>query len=81
MSKLYRIYQSENNGYDTYDSAVVVANSEDEARKIHPGGGGYRSDTDSGTWVQPQFVEVEYLGEAREGLDVGIEIVASFNAG
>jgi len=33
---LYLISQTINNGYDTYDSAVVCAESEDEARKIHP---------------------------------------------
>ena len=33
--KLYRISQTVNTGYDTYDSAVVVAESEDAAREIH----------------------------------------------
>lgn len=33
---LYLISQTINEGYDTYDSAVVAAESEDEARKIHP---------------------------------------------
>lgn len=33
---IYRISLNENTGYNTYDSAIVVANSEDEARKIHP---------------------------------------------
>lgn len=36
--KLYRISQDENDGYDTYDSAVVAAISEDEAKKIDPSG-------------------------------------------
>ena len=34
--KLYKLSQNINNGYDTYDSAVVCAGSEEEARKIHP---------------------------------------------
>lgn len=34
--KLYKISQNINNGYDTYDSAVVCAENEDEARLIHP---------------------------------------------
>lgn len=34
--KLYLISQNVSNGYDTYDSAVVAATSEDAARKIHP---------------------------------------------
>ena len=33
---LYLISQDVNDGYDTYDSAVVVAKSEQDARDIHP---------------------------------------------
>lgn len=33
---LYLIKQNENYSYDTYDSAVVIATSEEEARRIHP---------------------------------------------
>lgn len=33
---LYLISQDLVDGYDTYDSVVVSAESEDEARKIHP---------------------------------------------
>jgi hypothetical protein len=36
--KVFRISQRNNNGYDTYDSAIVVAESEGDARMIHPGG-------------------------------------------
>lgn len=36
--KLYLISQEENNGYDTYDSAVVAAASEAEAKRIDPSG-------------------------------------------
>jgi len=35
---LYKISQSVNNDYDTYSDAVVCAENEDEARKIHPNG-------------------------------------------
>ena len=34
--KLYLISQDVNDGYDTYDSAVVAAESEEDARSIHP---------------------------------------------
>ena len=34
--KLYLIQQNTNCAYDTYDSAVVIATSEEEARYIHP---------------------------------------------
>lgn len=34
--KLYLLTQDVNNGYDTYDSCVVIADNEDTARKITP---------------------------------------------
>lgn len=34
--KIYRLSQTLNNDYDTYDSCIVCAENEDEARKIHP---------------------------------------------
>ena len=34
--KIYLLSQDIVDGYDTYDSAVVIAENEDEARKIHP---------------------------------------------
>lgn len=34
--KLFKIEQSKNDGYDTYDCAVVAAKDADEARLIHP---------------------------------------------
>jgi len=34
--KLFLLQQNINDGWDTYDAAVVVAENEDEARKIHP---------------------------------------------
>lgn len=74
--KLYLLTQGENNGYDTYDSMVVAAESEDAARKIHP--------TDDWGWAvwanTPEQVDVEYLGEAAVGTETGV-ICASFNAG
>jgi len=84
--KLYVISQSENNDYDTYDSAVVCAENEEEARKIHPSE--YAEDK---WWEKPkdpyspwatklENVDVKYIGEATEGVEPGI-IIASFNAG
>lgn len=39
--KIYLISQDTNPGYDTYDSAVVCAENEQQAQKIHPKGGEY----------------------------------------
>jgi hypothetical protein len=72
---IYRIWQDYVTGYDTFDSAVVVAESEEEARQINPVG--Y---PDSSGWCDPKYVQVELIGVAVEGMVKGI-VVASFNAG
>lgn len=33
---IYLLSQTENDGYDTYDSCVVIAENEEEAKTIHP---------------------------------------------
>lgn len=33
---LYKLTQTINNHYDTYDSVIVCAENEEEARRIHP---------------------------------------------
>jgi hypothetical protein len=48
--------QNQNNGYDTYDSAVVAAESEEAARSTNTIDG----------------VTVKLLGEAKEGTEAGI---------
>jgi len=94
--KLFLISQNENNRYDTYDSAVVVAANSDEARLIHPDGytiwleyrwvwghanGEFRDASSDGTWTVPAKVSAEYIGEAAEHLSVGAIVCSSFNAG
>ena len=34
--KIYKLSQNVNNDYETYDSAVVVAEDEESAKRIHP---------------------------------------------
>ena len=81
MLNLYRISQDTNNGYDTFDSAVVVAESEEVARMTHPAGPGGFHDDPGDWWVTPDLVTVEYLGPYMGGHDSGKVICASFNAG
>ena len=38
MLKIYKLDQDLNDGYDTYDSCIVVAENEAEARRMHPDG-------------------------------------------
>lgn len=84
--KLYFISQSDNNGYDTYDSAVVAAESEMKAAKIHPGSDKEYFNAHSdwgiyGGWANSyKSVDVVYIGEAAPNMESGV-ILASFNAG
>ena len=82
---LYLIRQDMNRDYDTYDSAVVIANSEEEAKTIHPQGyrwknGSWNTHWSSNDWCHPEHVKVELIGTTTSG-DVGDVIIASFNAG
>lgn len=92
--KLWKIHQSENNDYDTYDSAVVVAETEDDAKLIHPSEhlswnfenmrwqySNDQSEGYHGVWTTPDKIRVDYIGEASDELKAGEVIVASFNAG
>lgn len=76
---LYLISQSHNRGYDTYDSAVVVAENENIAKQMHPRSG-EPSMFDRKDWADPEYVEVEYLGKA-DNISERKVICASFNAG
>ena len=77
--KLYRISQDVNKDYDTYDSAVVVAESEDDARRIHPCG--IEAPWETWTWCAPGHVTVELVGTADARFKAGDVVCASFNAG
>lgn len=75
---IYKIQQHKVYGWDTYDSAVVIAENEEVARAIHPSGDG---DFKSDTWVNhTDDVEVILLGKAKKGSSLQI-VCASFNAG
>jgi hypothetical protein len=84
--KIYKISQDENCGYDTYDSAVVIALDEDHARNINPSGGKLMTkkdwDYEFSAWARkPENVKVELIGSASScEVDAGV-ICASFNAG
>ena len=78
---LYLISQNKENGYDTYDSAVVAAPDEQAARSTHPGDRPWPENSFCDTWCsKPEQVVVELLGKAKTGTEAGV-ICASFNAG
>lgn len=79
---LYLISQKNNNDYDTFDSAVVCANSEYEASRIHPS---YLKKDWNGEatddWCFWQDVSVEKIGVAGEDIVNKGVVLSSFNAG
>lgn len=78
---LYLISQTRWLCYDTYDSAVVAAYSEDEARNMHPRDGSPLRENKWSGWVDdPALVSCELIGVASSGVQRGV-VLASFNAG
>lgn len=75
---LYLLTQEEVTGYATYDSVVVAAESDEEAKGIHPCTIlGWRS---SGDWCNIEYVQAELIGKAKKGTQSGV-VLSSFNAG
>lgn len=93
--KIYLLTQSNNTGYDTYDSCVVVAPSPAVARMMHPRGDrawngsvwAYTDGSSPSMWrseagwaFHPDNVTVEEIGVTLA--DTAPKVVcASFNAG
>jgi sensor histidine kinase regulating citrate/malate metabolism len=80
---LYLISQNVNNGYDTYDAAIVAAVDEDSARLTHPTGKrlvGKPVDEPDDAWAPIKDVSVVLIGKAAVGVVPGV-VLASYNAG
>lgn len=79
---LYLISQTVNTGCYTYDSAVVAAESEQEAKSLSPENGEpLPDDFDCDyTWANPTHVKAELIGTAVHDTKRGL-VLASFNAG
>lgn len=80
--KLWILTQDKNHNYDTYDSAVVAAETEEEARLIHPSG--YKTNWDGtpssyDSLVAAKDVKVAYLGATDRKIS-GV-VLSSYNAG
>lgn len=89
---LYLLMQNDETGYDTYDSCVVVAKTEEAARMIYPNGNIYGDRSydhnkwhnryPSGDWTtDPEKVSVTLIGKAAKDLKENSVVIASFNAG
>lgn len=79
--KLYLLSQTANSEYDTYDSAVVVAESRAQAALIHPSGRDGTGAFDKSSWVPSKILKVVEIGAAAPHLKAGEVVCASFNAG
>jgi len=83
---IYLLTQNIVTGYDTYDSAVVAAETEDKARMIHPSeytttkrwSYANYSDGDWPKFSQRHLITVELVGTTDK--EAGL-ILGSFNAG
>ena len=80
---IYLITQKHNNGWDTFDSAVVLAKTKAEAILTHPDE--YKKDWDGtddeyGAWVEAALVTCYKIGVADDGLSAQV-LCSSFNAG
>lgn len=92
--KLFKITQDRNNNYDTYSDAIVCAESEEDAKITSPNeyfkwhnnawffqySDGTENESMDDSWTLPKYVKVEYIGEAKDGLEKGI-VCSSFHAG
>lgn len=79
--KLFELSHSEEGGYDTYDSAIVAAKTEEDAKKIHPSDDDDRWSGGNYDWVDsPDKVTATLIGTAVRGTKRGV-VLASFNAG
>lgn len=80
MSNLYLIKRADDiskASWGQYVKAVVVAESEEDARNIHPD---ETTNSDSNWefsgWIKPKYVEVTFLGVADSSLKCGSVICA-----
>ncbi len=92
---IYLVHQSVNNGYDTYDSFVVVAENEEIAKHTSPSrfyvwknevwnfcySDGTCEPSSQLDWCLPSDVKVTLIGEADRKYTETTVLLASFNAG
>ena len=87
---IYKLSQTTNYGYNTFESCVVIAENKKEAVKVHPNGyqnwdtRGQKSEDncvyenfDIDDWAEIQHIKVELIGIADESLDPEIKVVCT----
>lgn len=81
--KIYKLSQEVNIGYDTYSDCVVIAESTEDAKTIHPNEYCKPENGDKwdvSTWAPQDRIMVEDIGIAHDDQKRGV-VCASFNAG
>ena len=78
---IYLIEQNKNTDYDTYDSAIVTAETEEQARLTHPEGKPNWDGKDErySTWCGAEYVTVTLVG--KSDVKTSGVLLASFRAG
>ena len=76
--KLYFLSQNDNNGYDTYVSAVVCAENETDAKSISPDGEPFIENNPFSAWaIKASAISCKEIGIANEEQKRGV-VIASF---
>jgi hypothetical protein len=82
MLKIWRLVNNVNKGCNTFDSIVVIADTEKEARHITPNDATPELHPRQGTfgneWCSPEQLEVSYIGTTDRKLPCRV-ICASYN--
>ena len=82
---IYKLTQTENNDYDTFDAIIVTAKTEQDARAIHPEQNSswftlHNWTEKHATWAtDPSHVTATLIGVGNH--EAGLIIMTSFNAG
>jgi|GEM_PF-828567 hypothetical protein len=82
MNYLYLLTRPDFCKYDEYDSAIVCAANEEDAREIHPSGD--NNDYNLVSWsgfTTKEKVIIKRIGIADDDIEPNSVICASFNAG
>ena len=80
MKNLYLVERTDEVGYDEYDSFVVCAESEEQARSTHPD----INNNNDCTWINnadSTYISCTYIGVASDHVELNEVIISSFNAG
>ena len=77
--KLYLLEQNDNDDYNTYDSCLVCAENEADARTIVPNGNEFKENERWSSWaLSKESIICKEIGNANDKQKRGV-IIASFN--